>query len=886
VEPTDWSATDLFPPLKHQAAYSCSAWATAYYQFTYEVANKRKIMGESNYNNLVFSPDYMFNYLNYKHGENTEGLFHEDCYEFLKKQGCISYSEFYGNDSTPYSWYGTGGESNALNNMREALKYRVSKYHEMTIPNGSNTAPFITGSNDADLNKMKELLDEGKVLGISTPTKNHKYQPSDAIHALIDSYYPLGTAQTSHALTIVGYDDNYYYDLNQNGIKDSGEYGAFIVVDSFVNSNFTENNEQWPGRKYMMMYDSLNKVSSYKNASTGTERAGSIIGNIYWYIDVDYYADQKLTVEVTVSQKERNEFKISLFRKNGTAGQITTKDTFVNAIGGDRGFNGSTNTTTAQSYTFVFDYEAHDLYDGDGYHYGVRIKDLNSNDGKNTVVQKIVWKDKNGTKIKEITPNESINGNSKDYYTTLEKISIQQDNKRIRKGGTLTPNVVVEPFDLNFSYTLASSDSSKITVNGNQITAVEEGYANITATVELTDGKVLSATSRFSVYECFGDTRDNAVLIGIDEDANGFLFNSTDISWLKFTVAETDDYIFNVTGIDLTPNMRAEIYIGDSSTPSIGRNTNNDGIFAAKIGLTVGQTCYIKIYNQNGISSSYRFCVNKSVKQFEFVNDNADARHVQIDAVVSSSYNTLYLTVDGRVYPLSKANTELSIFANTSIYYKVAVNSISDYYTKWTIHMDVSTTSSFVGVVNSVNGIFANYGAGIESASLTASVLAYKTSLIAGVDLSKSNNLALLLNGLEQSGYQFNVYDATGSLISNTNIKAATGMKIVKKDITSGKIVEVYHVVVIGDPQGDGKINNLDASLVLKHDAGTGTITGVYLVAADANQDGNVNNLDSALILKYDAGLENIDQILENIDQILENAEISNEIYFGDSVKF
>jgi len=111
-------------------------------------------------------------------------------------------------------------------------------------------------------------------------------------------------------------------------------------------------------------------------------------------------------------------------------------------------------------------------------------------------------------------------------------------------------------------------------------------------------------------------------------------------------------------------------------------------------------------------------------------------------------------------------------------------------------------------------------------------------------------------------------------------------MKIVKKDITSGKIVEVYHVVVIGDPQGDGKINNLDASLVLKHDAGTGTITGVYLVAADANQDGNVNNLDSALILKYDAGLENIDQILENIDQILENAEISNEIYFGDSVKF
>lgn len=56
---------------------------------------------------------------------------------------------------------------------------------------------------------------------------------------------------------------------------------------------------------------------------------------------------------------------------------------------------------------------------------------------------------------------------------------------------------------------------------------------------------------------------------------------------------------------------------------------------------------------------------------------------------------------------------------------------------------------------------------------------------------------------------------------------------------------------LIGDVNGDGAVDNLDAAWVLQYDAGirTGIRNG------DVNGDGNVNSLDAARILKYDAGI-------------------------------
>ena len=61
--------------------------------------------------------------------------------------------------------------------------------------------------------------------------------------------------------------------------------------------------------------------------------------------------------------------------------------------------------------------------------------------------------------------------------------------------------------------------------------------------------------------------------------------------------------------------------------------------------------------------------------------------------------------------------------------------------------------------------------------------------------------------------------------------------------------------VLYGDVNDDGEINSMDATLILKYDAGTGTLTNDQLKAADVSGDGEVDSADATLILKFDSGL-------------------------------
>jgi len=59
-----------------------------------------------------------------------------------------------------------------------------------------------------------------------------------------------------------------------------------------------------------------------------------------------------------------------------------------------------------------------------------------------------------------------------------------------------------------------------------------------------------------------------------------------------------------------------------------------------------------------------------------------------------------------------------------------------------------------------------------------------------------------------------------------------------------------------GDVNGDGKVNNLDASQILKYDAGLTELTEAQKQAADFNTDGAVDNRDAVGVLKNDSGIE------------------------------
>jgi len=59
----------------------------------------------------------------------------------------------------------------------------------------------------------------------------------------------------------------------------------------------------------------------------------------------------------------------------------------------------------------------------------------------------------------------------------------------------------------------------------------------------------------------------------------------------------------------------------------------------------------------------------------------------------------------------------------------------------------------------------------------------------------------------------------------------------------------------IGDVDADDYVDNTDASLILKYDAGIQDLDEIQLLAGDVDADGYVDNTDASLILKYDAGI-------------------------------
>ncbi len=65
-----------------------------------------------------------------------------------------------------------------------------------------------------------------------------------------------------------------------------------------------------------------------------------------------------------------------------------------------------------------------------------------------------------------------------------------------------------------------------------------------------------------------------------------------------------------------------------------------------------------------------------------------------------------------------------------------------------------------------------------------------------------------------------------------------------------------YQPYTLGDVDGDGKINPLDALAILQHSAGLITLTETQIQAADvAAPYGTINPLDALAVLQYAAGL-------------------------------
>lgn len=331
----DNSKLDCFPPIRDQKPLgSCASFSTTYYAMTHMTALVRGWSEKDNNDNTIkFSPKWTYNMAN---GGKDEGTSIYGVYQVMSSIGVATWED------VPY-------DSNYT-------EWQVDK--DIWIKALGNKADKFGVIKDLDtdigLNNLKMLLTDGYVLNFTTGLDSWKFSavkddPSDNAD---DSYkdsrvcYWTDGKLGPHAMTIVGYNDSLWVDINNNGTVDNGEKGALRIANSWGIS-WEDSGFSW------IAYDAIKKVSAVSGGPV-TNRAQAILGGQATWLAAKNEYKPKLIAEFTIGHSKRNQMTVSL----GYSDITSTKpdkdlDSILSSRGGEFGFKGTQDKVSA---TFVLDY--------------------------------------------------------------------------------------------------------------------------------------------------------------------------------------------------------------------------------------------------------------------------------------------------------------------------------------------------------------------------------------------------------------------------------------------------------------------------------------------------------------------------------------------------
>lgn len=331
----DNSQMPEFPPIRHQLLLgSCVSFAVTYYQLTHMAGIQEQWdFGKYNFN-TKFSPSWTYFFLN--DGRNI-GTNFPDTYGILEKHGAVKLSEhpYIGNENI-FPW--------CLDTQawEDALRFRT------------NPVEYIDMSNpDTGLQTIKEILTNGYVLVFGTNISSWVYNTisDDPAISEDDAFVGQETAAYAdgalgpHAMTIVGYNDLLWIDINQNGSIDTGEKGALKVANSW-GTGYGNDGFMW------LSYDSIRDNSSVPN---GPDQVSTIINDTLYFLTLKPDYAPKVIAEFTLSALRRHQIRLSLGIDDTSQMAPSTEwvSNVIQAQGGSYAFDG---TTTEIPGTFVLDF--------------------------------------------------------------------------------------------------------------------------------------------------------------------------------------------------------------------------------------------------------------------------------------------------------------------------------------------------------------------------------------------------------------------------------------------------------------------------------------------------------------------------------------------------
>lgn len=332
----DNSTLPSFPTIGNQILGSCAAWSMGYYLHTH---NTGLVMGWTNNGtdkSHTCSTKFVYNMIN---GGVDNGAYFADALAMVEKHGCVPWNKW-PEDSDYKAW------NTNIDDLTTALSRR------------SNPAQYITNvDTQTGLDQVKQLLNNGYVLTYGTYITSWTYttikaDPAQASNPLAGQQvmrYMNGQVD-GHGMTIVGYDDNAWVDINNNNVVDAGEKGVLKIANSFGTN--------WKNKGFVFLaYDALKATSAVAGGPTSGRVAAFMSNRVYHQVPrsangVAYQPKYLAKFNLNHAKRSQMSVKFGWSASTGTTASSTWTPFYLYNKGGAYAFDG---TTTASAKTFLMD---------------------------------------------------------------------------------------------------------------------------------------------------------------------------------------------------------------------------------------------------------------------------------------------------------------------------------------------------------------------------------------------------------------------------------------------------------------------------------------------------------------------------------------------------
>lgn len=285
----DNSANDSFPPIGDQLmSNSCGPWAFGYYQMTNNIALVNGYNAKTGPDSAKYrmSPAWIYNLVN---GGNDNGSYSFDL---------VAEAIRYGSPS----WYDFDGATTYNTNLK--TWHPDADLWRKALNNTMKKSCFLYLNRTNGMENLKRLLSNGYVVSFLTRAEsgllNWHMEQIDVNSKQEYVCYYVSSSTEGHFMSIVGYDDEVWMDLNNNGVVDSGEKGAFKIANSW--------GDRWCNNGYIwLMYNALFKKSAVKDAYYPSDRVDAFLDNCVYFLEPKVSYEPLISTQVTLKTARRNQ---------------------------------------------------------------------------------------------------------------------------------------------------------------------------------------------------------------------------------------------------------------------------------------------------------------------------------------------------------------------------------------------------------------------------------------------------------------------------------------------------------------------------------------------------------------------------------------------------